>query len=322
MRRDQVVITYPTYKLLNTVSERSERLYQTILDVGEINDYDHVVFKTTRAELGDMLQCSDRSISRSINELIDKELMISKQTKQGILLVITTGIEKPDQKTKVSQKGGVFGNPQKELATLKPKSPKGLTPEKGEKVAILEPPNKNQDTFLVDVNQRTDVNQSTDVRKSTKRKKTKKDQTMLDLPRAATDAPVMPVKISDIADQSHEFPYRGVGVMQSVLFYWALERYRLHRIDTMISKSLLTTISLRFGTVVKQLGTEWDSLRKYVDWYLSRSDAFTRKTCQYNVNFLTSTTCYNQYLEGGAGTVKMYSTPEERKGAKSVWIRE
>lgn len=152
-------------------------------------------------------------------------------------------------------------------------------------------------------------------------KKNEKDKLMAREPNQGPPIPKTGIKVSEIANEEHEFPYVKLATHISAIWYWAIERYKRHGIDMAFTGTTFGKMAVKYSQGVgKFLGKEWEKHEDYIDWYLTQSDKFTRVECKFNERYLSSLTCYNRWTE--EPTDEGFVDDLEASRTTGRWIRE
>jgi hypothetical protein len=152
-------------------------------------------------------------------------------------------------------------------------------------------------------------------------KKTDEDCFMAREPNIGPPIPKDGIKVSEIAKEKHEFPYVRLAIHVSALWYWAIQRYKKHGIDMVMTRATFKKIAAKYSRGAgKFLGKDWEKHQKYINWYLSRTDKFARIECNFSEHYLSGLACYNMWV-GEPTDEGFIDDPEERRTA-GRWIRE
>jgi hypothetical protein len=154
------------------------------------------------------------------------------------------------------------------------------------------------------------------------RPKKQKEVCMERKPKRAPPIPKEGIKVSEIVGEEHDFPYNKTAMHVSAIWYWAIQRYKKHKIDMAVTATTFRKLAQKYSQGVgKFLGKDWENHRKYIDWYLALNDNFVRKTCRYNENYMCSMTCYNKW-ENEPQEQGFFEPDDPERLTTGRWIRE
>lgn len=138
--------------------------------------------------------------------------------------------------------------------------------------------------------------------------------------RTAEQAPSLPVKVSEVANQEHAFPYAKTSLSASAIWYWAIMRYKLHGIDFEFNPHIFKQMITKYNAGLKNsFGKDWQTHREYIDWFLANSDPFIRNTTRYGFDFMCSAHCKNKrYAQAVSVGPKIIDDDEERRTYRGI----
>lgn len=166
------------------------------------------------------------------------------------------------------------------------------------------------------------VVKANDTKANVKRDKDKDDNVEKNKLRGKTKSPSLPVEIKETLEVGHIFPYEKEPVGRSVIWYWAVERYKKHKLNLLMTPDLFRTMILKLNRTLNRIWkNDFEKQKNYIDWYLNRTDDFTAKTTRFGFEFMVSTSCYNKYLADKDSNTKIIFTEEQRKANTGRWIR-
>lgn len=132
-------------------------------------------------------------------------------------------------------------------------------------------------------------------------------------PKLPQDPPKMTDSIKELAEATQEFPYNKIPVQSSAIWYWAIQRYKMHGLDFKFTNSSFGELVAKFAkNVIKNLGKDWNKLQEYLEWYLHSRDDFISKEVKWGPHYMTSAHCVNSFLDTRSDRVNIVGE-EERK---------
>jgi hypothetical protein len=105
--------------------------------------------------------------------------------------------------------------------------------------------------------------------------------------------PELPTLVSETCKIGNSFPYTDATEVESVVWYWAVLRFKRHGLDFYFDEASFTMATRKIATL-KDILKEWAQVYAYVDYFLDQ-DGYTTQT-KWDFNYLTSAHSINKYL--------------------------
>lgn len=133
--------------------------------------------------------------------------------------------------------------------------------------------------------------------------------------------PNLPISIKTLSLTKYKLTDK-TDVVGYCVWYWLINRYKLHNIDEYVTELDYLKFYDMFQTkVLPVIGSNLDDLKDYIDWYLTQKGPFFRQTLCWNIFYLVSDVGMRAFLSVKPTRKKTFIREEERETTEGVWIK-